>query len=496
MNESTAAGRPYLWNTTFNPRLRVMVCCSLVLLVLLGLGGCNEPEPTPTPAPTAVAAISAAEPLASASSTPTLTQTLTPVMVESEATGTATATMTATGCPAPEGWVVYTVALGDTLSRLGAASGASVAELMQANCLEDDAIYEGQTLHLPAAPPPTATPTPEPTRCGAPAGWVVYVVQPGDTLSGLAGAVGAAVEDIRLANCLPDDTIYAGRGLRLPRLPGGTNASAGGAAPVTVAEAPDRIPSAPNCVGFACASAQPQDPPIYFNSGLPAGGNLCSDAGGEISVSIGRRNAFGQVRVQPTATLAPDGTITYRVGKEFVFGACNVGVDKPVMFTLSENGGPPASLPATTVDIVGMPVPSATWWAGCEEVGRRYTVSFITESTGVKRERTFDLTTPIDWAVFFRPLGGRRYQVDFCYETLHDNTIELRLFHGKLEDGRCKATAYWDGQTMATNTATASGFYIVDLPLPRVKGDCYVLRDETTRLEARAVIPVLVDDGQ
>ncbi|MCO5211523.1 MAG: SH3 domain-containing protein [Caldilinea sp.] len=62
-----------------------------------------------------------------------------------------TLTPTATPCiaSAPPGWSAYLVRNGDTLSGLAQRSGAGVAELQSANCLESDIIVEGRTLFVP-----------------------------------------------------------------------------------------------------------------------------------------------------------------------------------------------------------------------------------------------------------------------------------------------------------------------------------------------------------
>jgi len=69
----------------------------------------------------------------------------------------------------------------------------------------------------PPAPPPSRPPV---VRCRRPAGWVDYIVQWGDTLSGLAARYGTTVQRLKDANCLPSYTIYAGSRLWVPyRLP-------------------------------------------------------------------------------------------------------------------------------------------------------------------------------------------------------------------------------------------------------------------------------------
>lgn len=52
--------------------------------------------------------------------------------------------------------------------------------------------------------------------CGPPADWVLVQIHPGDTLSGLAARYGTTVEAIMLANCLVSQTLTAGNRLYLP----------------------------------------------------------------------------------------------------------------------------------------------------------------------------------------------------------------------------------------------------------------------------------------
>ncbi|MBN1935510.1 MAG: LysM peptidoglycan-binding domain-containing protein [Anaerolineae bacterium] len=66
---------------------------------------------------------------------------------------------------------------------------------------------------------PTMTPTaPRPTvqSCGHPAGWQLYIVQSGDTLTGLALRSGTTVAAIMNANCLKTTAIFAKQRLYLP----------------------------------------------------------------------------------------------------------------------------------------------------------------------------------------------------------------------------------------------------------------------------------------
>ncbi|HZY41689.1 MAG TPA: LysM peptidoglycan-binding domain-containing protein [Anaerolineae bacterium] len=67
-------------------------------------------------------------------------------------------------CFVPQGWPVYRVQWGDTLSNLAARFNISVVMLMRYNCLNSSLIYQGQLLNVPyALPAPRATLTPLPT---------------------------------------------------------------------------------------------------------------------------------------------------------------------------------------------------------------------------------------------------------------------------------------------------------------------------------------------
>jgi hypothetical protein len=62
-------------------------------------------------------------------------------------------------------------------------------------------------------------PTPKPTTCGPPSGWVIYIVRRGDNLFRLARRTKTTVPKLKKANCLVSDTIYAGQELYLPFIP-------------------------------------------------------------------------------------------------------------------------------------------------------------------------------------------------------------------------------------------------------------------------------------
>lgn len=113
--------------------------------------------PTSTPAPTDT---STSEP--TFTDAPTSTDTLTPTPTFTNTpTPTDTPTGTLTAAPAqslptcvsqlPDGWIVYVVESGDTLSSIAADSRVTPELLMQVNCLADaNTVVVGQRLYVPA----------------------------------------------------------------------------------------------------------------------------------------------------------------------------------------------------------------------------------------------------------------------------------------------------------------------------------------------------------
>jgi LysM repeat protein/ribosomal protein L40E len=119
--------------------------------------------------------------------TPTLTRTPTRSVVLPTATPRASATPTGTPTPVPP--LEYTVKNGDTPGRIALLYDLTVPELMSFNGkAEDDVIVVGDILKIPPpTPQPAATATVGPgTSTPAAASDFIYIVQPGDTLSGIA----------------------------------------------------------------------------------------------------------------------------------------------------------------------------------------------------------------------------------------------------------------------------------------------------------------------
>ncbi|MCC3356160.1 LysM peptidoglycan-binding domain-containing protein [Bacillus sp. REN16] len=92
--------------------------------------------------------------------------------------------------------VNYTVAAGDTLSRIASINGTTVTAIKNANNLTSDMIYVGQVLKVPT-------------------NVVVYTVASGDTLYGIANRYNTTVANIKTVNNLTSDILSVGQTLKI-----------------------------------------------------------------------------------------------------------------------------------------------------------------------------------------------------------------------------------------------------------------------------------------
>ncbi|NDJ60616.1 MAG: LysM peptidoglycan-binding domain-containing protein [Chloroflexi bacterium] len=101
----------------------------------------------------------------------------------------------------------YTVRPGDTLYDIALTFGVSVSDLANANGITNiNVIFPGDTLTIPAASPPPATPTATPI-----AGTPPYTIQRGDTLGALADRFATTLSALTRANIiLNSNLIFAG----------------------------------------------------------------------------------------------------------------------------------------------------------------------------------------------------------------------------------------------------------------------------------------------
>lgn len=196
------------WLRLFRGLALALVSTGLVLggaSLSLAEGNLSRPTGSPTLPPSATWTGSP-PPLLTPPENPPSPTPVTPTL-----TWTLTLPPPPTNCPPPAGWVPYVVQPGDTLESLAASSQVSAAQLSQANCLLTSSLLPGVVLYLP--PRPTATSVP----CGPPTGWVVYIVQAGDTLFHLSQVHGVSVAELQLANCMGQSNLLkTGQKLHVP----------------------------------------------------------------------------------------------------------------------------------------------------------------------------------------------------------------------------------------------------------------------------------------
>ena len=142
-----------------------------------------------------------------------------------------TTTASASSGTAPTGR--YKVRRGDTLSKIGARVGASVAQLRSWNGIRGSTIFIGQTLKVPGPPPTparTAASAALPSRAAPAPSANHYRIQPGDSLSEIGTRFGVSVRDLRQWNGLRSNRITAGKFLlvRKPAQSSAPSPSGGG----------------------------------------------------------------------------------------------------------------------------------------------------------------------------------------------------------------------------------------------------------------------------
>jgi LysM repeat protein len=125
----------------------------------------------------------------------------------------------------------YTIARGDTISRIAARFGVPVQSVLSANGLGwSSIIYPGQTIAIPAATAAapkielvsSTTPAPAPAPAPSPS----YTIKSGDTISAIAARFGVSTKAVLTANGLSASSIiYPGHKIAIPA--GGS--SSGGA---------------------------------------------------------------------------------------------------------------------------------------------------------------------------------------------------------------------------------------------------------------------------
>ena len=141
----------------------------------------------------------------------------------------------------------YIVQKGDILSRLAADFGTTTKTLISMNNLSNpDVLYVGQELRVPAGSRKSSSSSSSSKSYSSVKKGGEYVIQKGDTLSGIAVAAGVSLNDLRSLNNIQGDRIIAGETLAIPsggKVPTNTQKSKAKAAPVE--PAPEAAEPAP-----------------------------------------------------------------------------------------------------------------------------------------------------------------------------------------------------------------------------------------------------------
>ena len=130
----------------------------------------------------------------------------------------------------------YIVQKGDILSRLASDFNTTTKTLISMNNLANpDVLYVGQELRVPAGSRKSSSASSSSKSYSSVKKGGEYVIQKGDTLSGIAVAAGVSLNDLRSLNNIQGDRIIAGETLAIPsggKVPTNTQKSKPKAAPV------------------------------------------------------------------------------------------------------------------------------------------------------------------------------------------------------------------------------------------------------------------------
>jgi soluble lytic murein transglycosylase-like protein len=207
-------------------------------------------------------------------------------------------------CAAPaQAGVRHTVAPGETLWSIAAASNLTTRTLAAANGLPDDApVVIGSTITVPsvgegaAALAQRGVAAPAATT-GAPAPAGGYTVRPGDTLSGIAARAGVSPAAVAAMNGLsPSSHVIIGTALKLPT---GTPGTATATAPASTSATPAAPNAAPQATPGRLGAAQVGQ--IAAQNGVPSSlaAAIAWQESGFNNSMVSSANARGVMQVMP-----------------------------------------------------------------------------------------------------------------------------------------------------------------------------------------------------
>jgi LysM repeat protein len=188
--------------------------------------------------------------------------------------------------------IPHVVQPGETLWSIAAANNFTTRSFAAANGLSEDAdVVAGTTLQVPTVAEASSAMGAGPAGAAAPKPMGGYIVQPGDTLTGLAARAGVSVQQMAFVNGLsPDGVLLAGSALKLPT----------GAPVPTTAAAPSAVaPAAPTPTPGRVSSADIAA--VASRNGVPAGlaSAIAWQESGFNNGMVSSANARGVMQVLP-----------------------------------------------------------------------------------------------------------------------------------------------------------------------------------------------------
>lgn len=154
----------------------------------------------------------------------------------------------------------YIVQKGDVLSRLAVDFNTTTKNLIAMNNLSNpDVLYVGQELRIPAGSRSSSSSSSSYKSSSSVKKGGEYMIQKGDTLSGIAVAAGVSINDLRSLNNIKDDQIFAGETLSIP---------VGGKVPTNTQKSKPKKKSTPAPVEPAPAAAELAPAPLAPEPGV------------------------------------------------------------------------------------------------------------------------------------------------------------------------------------------------------------------------------------